>query len=56
MQSGIRTLDEAFVKLIEEAPEPDEDEDELPEDYEPEMIHEAKDPYAHRSLPHVIGT
>lgn len=53
IKAGLATLDTHFVKVEEEPPESD---DELPDDYIPEMSLEPKDMYVDRVLPYVIGT
>eukprot|EP00794_Sanderia_malayensis_P011036 gene11036-12201_t len=53
---GFQVLDDAFITVeIKAADESDEDEG-LPAGYVPDPIIEAKDMYASRPLPHLIGT
>lgn len=53
IKAGLTTLDTHFVKVEDE---PLESDDELPDDYIPEMSLEPKEMYADRVLPYVIGT
>ena len=56
MKGGLATLDASFTKMFETPEDVDEDDDELPEDYEPDLILEPHNPYKSRQLPNVIGT
>lgn len=49
MQGGLATLDASFTKMFEVPEEVDEDGDELPEDYEPDLILEPHNPYVRRT-------
>ena len=56
--AGLKVLAESFDQIIEETP-PGDDEDEDDDDdeqFEPEITLEARDPYAKRKLPFIIGT